>query len=92
MAKLGSLVGTSVLILDNHRSHVSKHIGEYCLKAGLELLYLPPYGSELNPIELVWSHFKRIWGQLVYKKCLDPNIKKPNYSQEAIKKIVLEAL
>ena len=59
---LGHQVTSSVLVLDNHRAHWSNDLADCCLGVGLNLLYLPPYASELNPIELVWAHFKRVWG------------------------------
>ena len=64
--KIGSDVGSAVLILDNHKSHQSHDLADCCAEVGLDMLYLPPYASELNPIELVWAAFKRVWGQLVF--------------------------
>lgn len=48
-----------VLILDNatfHRSEASKKLVE---AAGCELLFLPPYSPDLNPIEKCWANLKR---------------------------------
>lgn len=48
-----------VLILDNatfHRSEASKKLVE---DAGCELLFLPPYSPDLNPIEKCWANMKR---------------------------------
>jgi len=28
---------------------------------GINILYLPPYSSPLNPIEHVWAAFKTLW-------------------------------
>ena len=49
------------IILDNAHYHKSKalieHIEKYH-KGWLELVYLPPYSPELNPVELIWAHLK----------------------------------
>ena len=47
-----------VIILDNasfHRSEESKRIVE---KAGCQLLFLPAYSPDLNPIEKFWANLK----------------------------------
>jgi transposase len=41
----------SVLIMDNASFHRSERIEQMCADAGVKLLYLPPYSSDLNPIE-----------------------------------------
>lgn len=46
----------STLILDNLSSH--KDIEDLFLKKGINLLYLPPYTPEYNPIEMMWSKIK----------------------------------
>lgn len=49
-----------VLVLDNasyHHSHVSKAMLAYFEERSL-LFWLPPYCSELNPIERFWRHLK----------------------------------
>ena len=33
-------------------------------KLGLHILYLPPYSSELNPIEMLWREMKYSWTDL----------------------------
>ena len=51
-----------ILVLDNLSSH--KAANETCLKPltdkGVEILWLPPYSSDFNPIELAWSKLKTI--------------------------------
>jgi len=50
-----------LLVLDNARYHHAKmnkkFIGE--IKQKLELLFLPPYSPELNPIEFLWKKTRR---------------------------------
>lgn len=47
-----------VVILDNATFHKSKKTKELIEKAGCELLFLPPYSPDLNPIEKFWAHLK----------------------------------
>ena len=52
-----------VIVLDNGSIHTSKivqaEIGGKWEAQGLYLFFLPPYCSEMNPIELEWQHLKR---------------------------------
>jgi transposase len=47
-----------VVVLDNLSSHKVKGVRERIEAAGAELLYLPPYSPDLNPIEKAWSKLK----------------------------------
>lgn len=49
-----------VLIVDNASSHRSLKVREFVEKYSdcLELVYLPPYSPDLNPIERVWKHLR----------------------------------
>ena len=49
-----------VLILDNASSHKSNKVAEFVEihKKRLELLFLPPYSPELNPVERVWKNLR----------------------------------
>ena len=48
----------SVVVMDNLSSHKVKGVRERIEAAGAELLYLPPYSPDLNPIEKAWSKLK----------------------------------
>jgi transposase len=48
-----------VVILDNLSAHKVPGIRELIEARGAELLYLPPYSPDLNPIEKAWSKFKQ---------------------------------
>ena len=53
------LGGPLVLIWDNLNTHVSKAMRELIdARDWLTVYRLPPYASELNPVESVWSHLK----------------------------------
>lgn len=48
------------LILDNASSHKSKSVKGFVesVKERLELIYLPPYSPDLNPVERVWKDLR----------------------------------
>jgi putative transposase len=54
------LSGPVVLVWDNLNTHVSRAMRELiAARDWLTVFQLPPYASELNPVEPVWSHLKR---------------------------------
>ncbi|WP_284144052.1 IS630 family transposase [Ottowia testudinis] len=57
---LPELVCGSVIVLDNAAFHTSKRTQRLIEQSGCELLFLPPYCPDLNPIEKLWGHLKRL--------------------------------
>jgi len=49
-----------VVVMDNLSSHKVAGVRELIEGAGAELLYLPPYSPDLNPIEKAWSKLKQL--------------------------------
>ena len=51
----------ALLVLDNARYHKADELKDYLeeVKDRLELLFLPPYSPDLNPIEMVWRETRR---------------------------------
>lgn len=47
-----------IVVMDNLRTHHIQAVGELLHGAGAEVLYLPPYSPDLNPIEKLWSKVK----------------------------------
>jgi len=49
-----------LLIVDNSSTHKSKKVIKFLenKKHKIELLFLPPYSPDLNPIERVWKHIR----------------------------------
>jgi transposase len=47
-----------VVVMDNLSSHKVAGVEQRIRKCGAELLYLPPYSPDLNPIEKAWSKLK----------------------------------
>ena len=48
-----------VVVMDNLSSHKVSGVREMIEAAGAELLYLPPYSPDFNPIEQCWSKLKQ---------------------------------
>lgn len=49
-----------VVVMDNLSSHKVSGVREAIEKAGAEVLHLPPYSPDLNPIEKAWSKLKKL--------------------------------
>ena len=48
----------AVVVMDNLGAHKVTGVQALIEAAGAQLLYLPPYSADLNPIEPAWSQFK----------------------------------
>ncbi len=50
-------------IVDGHPTHKVKLVRQFVADNSdrIELFFLPPYSSELNPDELVWGNVKTRW-------------------------------
>jgi transposase len=55
-----SLRRGQIVVMDNLSVHKGERIKELIEERGCELLYLPPYSPDLNPIEEAFSKIKRI--------------------------------
>lgn len=55
---LPNLTPGQVLILDNASFHKSVETRQLVESHGCEILYLPPYSPDLNPIEKCWANMK----------------------------------
>lgn len=53
-----------IVLMDNLKTHHVQAVGELLHSAGVDVLYLPPYSSDLNPIEKHWSKLKAILRKL----------------------------
>ena len=49
-----------VVVMDNLSSHKGVRVRELIESAGAELVFLPPYSPDLNPIEMVFSKIKQL--------------------------------
>ena len=48
------------IVLDNASFHESQKTKDLINNAGCELIYLPPYSPDLNPIEHYWHKIKTV--------------------------------
>jgi len=55
-----ALQSGDVVVMDNLSSHKVNGVRELIQQAGAEVLYLPPYSPDLNPIENAWFKIKQI--------------------------------
>jgi transposase len=55
---LANLRPGDLVILDNLSSHKGPRASQLVQTAGAQLMYLPPYSPDLNPIENLWSKVK----------------------------------
>ena len=49
-----------VVVMDNLSAHKAPAVREWIEKARAEVLYLPPYSPDLNPIEKAWAKLKQL--------------------------------
>jgi transposase len=49
-----------IVVMDNLSAHKNPELIKHIKKCGAELLYLPPYSPDLNPIENMWSKIKQL--------------------------------
>jgi len=49
-----------IVVLDNLAIHKNQCAKEAIERAGAQVVFLPPYSPEFNPIELCWSLLKHI--------------------------------
>jgi transposase len=58
-----SLSPGQIVVMDNLSSHKGPRIRELIVGAGCELIYLPPYSPDLNPIEEAFAKLKVLLGK-----------------------------
>ena len=55
---LPQLNSSSVIVMDNMKSHHAKAVKDLLDSSGVRYIYLPPYSPDRNPIEKLWSKVK----------------------------------
>jgi len=55
-----SLRTGQIVVMDNLGAHRPKRIGEFIERCGGELLYLPAYSPDYNPIEEAFAQIKNL--------------------------------
>ena len=65
-----------IMVVDNVRYHHAKLLKKWLLrKPKLEIIYLPPYSPELNPIERAWWYMRKKITHNRYLYTLDERIR-----------------
>ena len=59
-----TLTTGQVVVMDNLSAHKGERVRELIEVRGCELLHLPPYSPDLNPIEEAFSRIKRFLRQI----------------------------
>jgi len=57
-----------LFLMDNATWHKKEEVKKFCEDNNIELIFLPPYSPELNPIERVWSFLKSKVKQFFFRK------------------------
>ena len=74
------------VVLDNASFHKSQKTIELIESVGCNVVFLPPYSPDLNPIEKFWANMKRwIKKHIVIFKCMTDTIKR-FFNQENVNK------
>ena len=60
------ITSNCVMVLDNHSAHRNVDSVNLAWAMGIKLHFLPATASELNPVERMWSFFKKKWRQRLY--------------------------
>jgi putative transposase len=78
------------IIVDNARWHLTKEVQQFIKKNRIQMIRLPPYSPELNPIEQYWKNIKQWLATRIFynkqqlinelKKALRKHIFIPNIS------------
>jgi transposase len=50
----------NVVVMDNLSSHKAQGVRSWIESLGAELIYLPSYSPDLNPIEKAWAKLKQL--------------------------------
>ncbi|MFL1428673.1 MULTISPECIES: IS630 family transposase [unclassified Nocardiopsis] len=67
-----ALQGPVVLIWDNHSSHSGKRmIAQITARDWVRVVFLPRYAPELNPVETLWAHLKRVLRSRLFRSLED---------------------
>ena len=75
-----------VMILDNCPAHHSTVVTEHADELNIQLLFLPPFSPQFNPIELIWKTMKRIVsGMFILERYQLVDVVRENFMKEASK-------
>ncbi len=92
--------GRILIVLGNFRSHHAKITREKAKKLNINLVFLPLYSPDLNPIEFIWKTIKRELSPLfiktktqlraLIKKYFIQCVKSLSFAKKWIKKFIIK--
>lgn len=75
-----------VMVLDNCPVHHSTIVLEHANELNIQLLFLPPFSPQFNPIELIWKTMKRIVsGMFILERYQLVDVVRENFMKETSK-------
>ncbi len=60
MVRVANPYGRILIVLDNFKPHHSILVVVKAIELRIDLIFLPPYSPDLNPIEFIWKAIKRV--------------------------------
>ena len=64
---LPDLPAGSTIVMDNVAFHRKKVLGELAKLANCDILFLPSYSPDYNPIEKIWANIKKYISETMKK-------------------------
>ena len=62
-----TLKADDYVILDNAPVHNKQELNEIAVCNGINIIFLPAYSPDLNPIEKCWANFKKKFRKIIKK-------------------------
>ena len=78
-----------IIILDNSSVHKSKLVADVLAELKINVLFLPPYSPDFNPIELLWAFIKSILRKLKARS-REALVNAANYALSQIKQDLIQ--
>lgn len=66
-----TLNSDDIVVMDNMRTHHSKAVKKVIDELKINVIYLPPYSPDFNPIEKMWSKIKSVLRKLKARSASD---------------------
>jgi transposase len=81
-----------VVVMDHLSAHKVKGVAESIQQAGAEMLYLPPYSPDFNPIEACWSVVKQHLPKCKARSLEDLDLAIPSALDTVSKQVIANCL
>ena len=60
-----TIPSNAVIVLDNHVCHKVQDLRDFMESKKVQLLFLPPNASFLNPVERMWGYYKKTFAKML---------------------------